>query len=302
MRIESNESPAPLPSGVTDSSAWERFTKLIAEKLGPIPDSIRRELQLVDHHHRNTIPFLTDHGVLAGSSVLEFGAGTGGLSVAMVLAGSGQVDAVEPVELNCEAGRWRTTACGIEASIRFHQVADTRILSFEDDSFDLVTCSSVLQYIPDFEHRRAVLSELARVLRPGGMLAICNTGNSLLPGGPHSSKWWSNLVPAKAARLGHGRGVSYWELNRTLRPLGFHAESQAKAAIKRWRTRASSRGWSLRRVAVAMAITGVQISGGLLSLITRAPVEAFLPFPELAFRKDGKSRLDPRSQQSQKLA
>lgn len=48
-------------------------------------------------------------------------------------------------------------------------VADALTLPFADASFDRVICSEVLEHIPD--HRKA-LSEIARILKPDGMLGV----------------------------------------------------------------------------------------------------------------------------------
>ena len=47
--------------------------------------------------------------------------------------------------------------------------ADGKHLPFGDESFDKVICSEVLEHIPDYP---AVLKEIVRVLRTGGILAI----------------------------------------------------------------------------------------------------------------------------------
>ncbi|MGD1991920.1 MAG: class I SAM-dependent methyltransferase, partial [Anaerolineae bacterium] len=48
---------------------------------------------------------------------------------------------------------------------------DAQVLPFLDDTFDAVTCLEVLEFTPDPE---AVLEELVRVLRPGGVLLTTN--------------------------------------------------------------------------------------------------------------------------------
>jgi ubiquinone/menaquinone biosynthesis C-methylase UbiE len=59
---------------------------------------------------------------------------------------------------------------------------DARNLPFEDDAFDAVTCLEALEFTPS---PRAVLAELVRVLRPGGVLLTTNRIGrdvALLPG------------------------------------------------------------------------------------------------------------------------
>ncbi len=59
---------------------------------------------------------------------------------------------------------------------------DARRLPFDDDTFDCVTCLEALEFTPD---PRAVLAELVRVLRPGGVLLVTNrigTDAKFLPG------------------------------------------------------------------------------------------------------------------------
>ncbi len=48
---------------------------------------------------------------------------------------------------------------------------DARNLPFNDDTFDAVTCLEALEFTPS---PRAVLTELIRVLRPGGVLLVTN--------------------------------------------------------------------------------------------------------------------------------
>ncbi|MBN1179753.1 MAG: class I SAM-dependent methyltransferase [Anaerolineae bacterium] len=48
---------------------------------------------------------------------------------------------------------------------------DAQTLPFQDDTFDAVTCLEVLEFTPDPE---AVIEEMVRVLRPGGVLLTSN--------------------------------------------------------------------------------------------------------------------------------
>jgi len=54
------------------------------------------------------------------------------------------------------------------SAIEWHE-ASAEAMSFPDGSFDVVLCQMGLQFMPD---RNAALREMARVLRPGGRLAL----------------------------------------------------------------------------------------------------------------------------------
>jgi ubiquinone/menaquinone biosynthesis C-methylase UbiE len=111
------------------------------------------------------------HGVsVAGARVLDAGTGSGRLAFA--LAGLGGAEVVG-VDLDPEAGvpslerepvRERLTG-GRDVLLVTADVS--RLDTFEDGSFDLVCSMSAVEH---FEDLPAVLSELARVLRPGGLM------------------------------------------------------------------------------------------------------------------------------------
>jgi SAM-dependent methyltransferase len=58
------------------------------------------------------------------------------------------------------------------------QVAPLHRMPFADDFADVVLCNSVLHFARDAQHFRAMLAELWRVLRPGGML-FCRLGSRI---------------------------------------------------------------------------------------------------------------------------
>lgn len=58
---------------------------------------------------------------------------------------------------------------------RFHyQKATAEAIPFEDNTFDMVTCQTVLIHVPDIAE---VLKEMCRVLKPGGLLAVAEPNN-----------------------------------------------------------------------------------------------------------------------------
>jgi SAM-dependent methyltransferase len=79
------------------------------------------------------------------------------------------------------------------------QVGSIEHMPFADGLADVVICSAVLHFARDEEHFRAMLAELWRVVKPGGML-FCRLGSRIgmdferLPGGlflmPDGSKWF----------------------------------------------------------------------------------------------------------------
>lgn len=97
--------------------------------------------------------------------VLDVGAGTGNLSAHFLEAAATVVSAdVSPGCLRVMAERFRAT--GRHAV----QLIDGRTLGvFADASFDVVACYSVLHHVPDYV---ALVGEMARVVRPGGLVYI----------------------------------------------------------------------------------------------------------------------------------
>lgn len=99
-----------------------------------------------------------------GDRVLDAGTGSGNLAAALVRTGA----AVVGIDF-CEPALPLARQKAPGASFRFGDL--TRPLAFADGEFDLVACSAVLHVLSRTE-QRAALTELARVLRPGGRLVV----------------------------------------------------------------------------------------------------------------------------------
>lgn len=126
-------------------------------RLGRITDTLERDL------------ILALVGPVTGRKVLDIGCGDGNLSLALVQAGA-HVTGIDADPRMLEAARHRFEAAGVEMRLAR---ADAQVLPFKNASFDVATAVTVLCFV--HEPDRAI-SELARVLKPGGLLAIGELG------------------------------------------------------------------------------------------------------------------------------
>lgn len=111
--------------------------------------------------------FISRLPIHAGMDVLDVACGTGNLAIPAARAGA-RVAGVDLVANLIEQARARAAAENLTADFR---VGDAEDLPFPDASFDIV----VSMYGAMFAPRPAVVAaELARVCRPGGMIAMAN--------------------------------------------------------------------------------------------------------------------------------
>ena len=107
-------------------------------------------------------------GLRAGQRVLDVGCGLGD-DVLTLARTAGATGAAIGIDTNGEfiwRARRRAAASGSRATfVR----ADAHALPFVDGTFDAVRCERTLQHVED---PAAVLHEMARVLRPGGVVAV----------------------------------------------------------------------------------------------------------------------------------
>jgi ubiquinone/menaquinone biosynthesis C-methylase UbiE len=106
-------------------------------------------------------------GVKAGERVLDVACGTGNATIPAAEAGAEAVGLDLTPEL-FEAGRRRAAEAGV--AIDWVE-GDAEELPFEDGSFDVVLSTFGVMFAP---RHQVAAAELARVLRPGGRLGLCN--------------------------------------------------------------------------------------------------------------------------------
>jgi ubiquinone/menaquinone biosynthesis C-methylase UbiE len=99
-------------------------------------------------------------GDISGKRILDFGSGEG--ITADHFAANNEVIAIEPSE-DMLANAWKDN--------KYEQiVGDVSSLSrFVDNSFDMIICHNVLEYI---DNKKQVITELSRLLKTGGILSL----------------------------------------------------------------------------------------------------------------------------------
>lgn len=197
----------------------------------------------VEHSHwwyrstRDLLREILDADTVRGGRFLDVGAGTG--ATGAWLAERGELVSSDFMPLALELNRERHEAAGFVA-------ADVNRLPFVGGSFDVVLCVTVLchQSIPD---PQAAVAELARVVRPGGVVCLWEPGvqrlrrahdrvthsarrfsrndlRGLLSGAglatERASGAYSFLVPPAAAKAVMERGRSTSDLDRNGGGLG----------------------------------------------------------------------------------
>jgi len=164
-------------------------------------------------------------GSVSELRVLDLGAGFGALALYFAHLGA-EVVAVDPNERRLRVALAIAQRRGLHLRI---VAADARSLPFPDASFDLVVANNSLCFIVDRSEHRAALSEMHRVLRPGGWVVMRNP-NRLHPREQFTGLPLLGLLPPTFARgtlraLGRSRPelllLSPGGAVRALRRVGF---------------------------------------------------------------------------------
>ena len=104
---------------------------------------------------------------LPGGRALEVGCGAGRIAIALARRGF-QVDGLDAAPRVVEQAAHLAAAAGVAA--RFFLADFTKLdPRFPDETYDLVICSEVLEHV---ETWRDVVDNIARVLKPGGLLVL----------------------------------------------------------------------------------------------------------------------------------
>lgn len=161
-------------------------------------------------------------GVRDGSRILDVGCGTG-FFTRLLTSGPEQVSAVG-VDLEVPFIEYaRNAAAKRDLDIEF-LVGDAYDLPFEDQSFDVVASHTFFTIVPD---PQKAISEMLRVLRPGGILASV-TPMSFMPSAMTFGRWPDNVEWHKEFEAEFNR---FYGLYMKFDPLGTRIRGLKPSAI-----------------------------------------------------------------------
>lgn len=102
------------------------------------------------------------------SLILDVATGTGDFAMAAMAIHPEKVTGIDISEGMLEVGRKKMAEAGLEDRIHL-EYGDSETMQYEDNSFDAITCGYGVR---NFENLEKGLTQMHRVLRPGGKVAI----------------------------------------------------------------------------------------------------------------------------------
>jgi SAM-dependent methyltransferase len=231
---------------------------------------LAREFARVEAHARGACSLLEAFTGRA-PSILDVGCSTGGSAVAMALSpvlSPDVVVGVDPEALSLQAAEARARAYGLEwPRVAFRRCRPSRPLPFPSDSFDLVACVSVLEFVPTPIERQRLVDEMKRVVRPGGHLFIA-TPNPFRLRDMHAKRWLGDF----RRRDGYPWASPPWAVRAM-----FH--DCERVPIQSWiggRALERATGLPFRRAPSPIAEAFASVSAWQKLLVRKPPRHAFL--------------------------
>jgi len=149
---------------------WDNFSRLNAKD--------RFKAQSAEMGEAATEALVAETQVGPGMRVLDVACGSGepSISIATLLRGTGRVVGIDLASAAPQVARERARQHGLD-NVEFHQ-ADVHELPFADESFDRVTSRFGVMFFGDLAK---AMSEIRRVLKPGGRVALLALGAMTQP-------------------------------------------------------------------------------------------------------------------------
>lgn len=186
--------PKPTPTEI--GRGYDSFADLLDQLWGVnlhhgYWDGTSDDASLEDATNRLTDKLSGLLNIQPGDRLLDLGCGIGEPAIRLATAYDIDIVGVSISERQVRRANDRAASAGLASRLAF-QLADAMDLPFADESFDIVWALESLHHMPDRWH---VLRQVARVLRPGGWVAI---GDFLLVPGAEQRPDTAGM-PANAA-------------------------------------------------------------------------------------------------------
>ncbi len=161
----------------------------------------------------NSAAYLLPH-LRPGLDLLDVGCGPGTITADLAaLVSPGRVVGLDREESPLAGARAEAAARGLDNAA--YVVGDVYALDFPDGSFDVVHAHQVLQHLTD---PVAALREMARVVRPGGLVAVRDSDYAAMtwhPANPGLTRWndlYHRVARSNGAEPDAGRMLRSWAL------------------------------------------------------------------------------------------
>jgi demethylmenaquinone methyltransferase/2-methoxy-6-polyprenyl-1,4-benzoquinol methylase len=196
----------PLAASAENSFAEELFYSL------PARYDLLAEVLSFGQNGRWRAELVARLSASPAKTILDVATGTAGVAIALAQRTGAAVTGIDISESMLARGRERVRAAGLDTRIQL-QAGRAEELPFASGSFDAVSFTYLLRYVRD---PAATVAELARVLRPGGVMASLDF---FVPRNPAwRAAWWlytRAALPLAGMALG---GPEWWRVGRFLGP------------------------------------------------------------------------------------
>lgn len=153
----------------SDQGKKEQVTKMF-DNISKEYDSLNRVISFgIDIKWRNKVVDII--GKTNPKTVLDIATGTGDLAINLTKTSADKIIGLDISDGMLEVGRQKIAKSQLQNRIEM-VLADSEKIPFEDNTFDAIT---VAFGVRNFEHLEKGLSEILRVLKPGGTFVVLET-------------------------------------------------------------------------------------------------------------------------------
>ena len=224
-----------MPLALTDRN---RAAQELFAPLGPTYDRYARLLSFgQDPRWRSFLVSRVD--ARPGDTVLDVATGTAAVAIELASRCGCHVLGVDHSAEMLAAGTRRVRASGLERLIELRE-ARAEELPFADGAFGGLTVTYLLRYVDD---PAATLRELARVVRPGGRVAMLDF---FVPGNPLARAFWEGYVRLGLPLLGKALAPGWGSVGSFLGP-------SIRGFWERWPLERQLAAWSDAGIAAVQA-------------------------------------------------